>query len=970
MPKYKLLVTILILGILFAPKFSAQTVKPSNLERYAYQYIVELYERGAGDRLNREIHGFMARYPQSQFTNQLLFIRANLDLEQGNSDDALRIYDELLTEDLDLALRHNIYLYRAMTMIVQENYAAAMDQIQTLESETKDTALLSRANLYRARLYRKLGQYYSAMQSYQYTLNEQPEPEVEYEYFEVLVELQKEDEAKALLSNINAQSHIYTRSNVLWGKYLLDNNRFEEFDAHLSNIATILDDPDIELLRIRKAIAVEDYAVASDLVSQSKSKSPHFDYMRALTLIHAGNTAVADSILASLVKESDPEIQILSYLERLKILHKTDPVAAMVQLGGFIARPDNDVMKAEQLFTMGYFAYMNGDYPEALKYLAQARRESDKRLLLADIDIFIAQTWLRAKDNYQALTSFNRYLNLYPTGKDRDAALYYLGYLYHETKDYQMATSAFQSLIDGHSGSEYVPSAKFYLAEIDYYLANYNMALDAFLQIVKAEPENSDAILRLAQIYYYTGSYDNAETWVNKLAPTYDSLILEGHIQFIRKEYEQALLSFQKAEGSSNDKLRISEAKSYRALCLYQLKRYNEASRLYMELFEGQESPDTYLYLGAKSAYAAGDYHLALELFDQFMQTYPNSPYYLPVLADVANSYFNLGNYAQATTDYISILRRFRNTKVFNDVDQALLREVFTGLDFSLSRISDPAQSMELMGMIDTFESEYIRFELSYLLTKLYAGQDKWNEVLEQAQDLRSEFPDYRRNDVEMLMAQSLVNLNEYQEADSLLSNLYSDTRDLQALISWAEVDVLMGNYQDAILKFHDALQQEPSPELWFKALSASVAAGYVDFESLWHIGVDYEQEVPAARIVYLEYLMHNQRYEEADALAEDIINNSPNTHDHAMGFLNKALILHKGEDYENAIYELKKIMILFADFTDIQDLAAYYTVLSYQKNGAREEAQMHLWDYSHLLSEQHLEELNRLLQEHEEEQE
>lgn len=65
MPKYKLLVTILILGILFAPKFSAQTVKPSNLERYAYQYIVELYERGAGDRLNREIHGFMARYPQA-----------------------------------------------------------------------------------------------------------------------------------------------------------------------------------------------------------------------------------------------------------------------------------------------------------------------------------------------------------------------------------------------------------------------------------------------------------------------------------------------------------------------------------------------------------------------------------------------------------------------------------------------------------------------------------------------------------------------------------------------------------------------------------------------------------------------------------------------------------------------------------------------------------------------------------------
>jgi hypothetical protein len=38
--------------------------------------------------------------------------------------------------------------------------------------------------------------------------------------------------------------------------------------------------------------------------------------------------------------------------------------------------------------------------------------------------------------------------------------------------------------------------------------------------------------------------------------------------------------------------------------------------------------------------------------------------------------------------------------------------------------------------------------------------------------------------------------------------------------------------------------------------------------------------------------------------------------------------------------------------------------VLSYLKSGAKEEAQMHLWDYSPHLSEEHLTELNSLLQE------
>ncbi len=964
MPKYKVLAAVLILGIAFAQNISAQTPKPSNLERYAYQYIVELYDRGESEKLNNEINAFQARYPQSYFRNHLRFIGANLMVEKKQHCDALWIYDELLKEDLELSLRHKVYLYRALCLIGLEQNSEAMEQIQTLESETKDTFLLSRANLYRARLYKSFGQFYSAMQSYQYALREHPEPEVEYEYLEVLVRLGREQEALEILSKINENSHIYNKSHVLWSKHLLDNNRIADFDRHMQSIEIIHGDPSIQLLRLRKAVAQENFNEASAILEHSQNNGDYFLYYRALIKANTGQSEAADSTFAVLVRSASPEIKVLSYLERLKIMYRTEPVAAMVQLAQFIDNPANNIMRAEQLYSMGYFAYLKQDYREALKFLASARSEGKNRLVLADIDLLVALCRLKLKDSVAALTAFNRYLNLYPAGKDRDTALYYMGFLYHEAKDYSMAASAFRQLINQHPASSHLPSAKFYLAEIDYYMANYNKALDAFLEIVKAEPQNEDAILRVAQIYYYQGRYDDAEPWVKRLSPSYDSLILQGHINFVRKDYERALEAFQRAERSSTATLKVSEAKSYRALCLYQMKRFTEASKLYMELYVGKESPDTYLYLGAKSAYAAGDYHLALGLFDQFLETHPESQYFLPVLADVANSYFNMGNYAQATTDYISILSRFRNVAEFKAGEQALLREVFTGLELSLARISDPVPAADLAAMIDSFQSHYVRFELAFLLTKLYAGKQQWTDVLNRAEQLRRQFPDEKRTEIEMLMAESLINLNEYHQADSLLSTLYSDTLDMKALVAWAEVDVLLNNYEDAIVKFRDALKQEPGADLWYKALKASVSSGYRDFTEIWEAGNAYAEEIPAAQIICLEYLAAREQYEAAGILADRIINESLSTHDHATAFFYKAMILHESEQYERAIAELKKIMLLFPDFADIQDITAYYTVLSYLKMGAREEAQMHLWDYAPRMSETHLHDLNELMQE------
>lgn len=962
MPEKIKYLLILVLAVLLIKPTSAQTAGATNLEKYTYQYIVKLYERGETEILESEINSFLAQYPQSSYRQYLRFISANLLLEEQNYAAALRIYDEILREDLELKIRHQVYLHRALSLTGLKEYRQALDQLQLLENESKDSSLLAQANLYRARLHKSLGQDYSAMQAYQITLQHNPDPEVEYEYFEILVKLQKDTEALELLSQISPESNIYAKSNVLWAKYLLDNNRFTEYDELLQQIPELVHHPHIELLSLRKAVALGDYQAVGNILDSTENSGDFFEYYLALYMVHQGDESEADFLFSRLVEDSEPELKVLSFLERLKILFHSDPDSAMRQLRGFLDSPQNSIALAEQYYTLGYFAFQQQDFGEALSLLAQARSESKDRLQMADIDILIARCWLLAKEHARAIDSFNRYLNLYPRGKNRDTALYYLGFLHHEAKDYQQAIPAFKQLIADYPQSTFVPSAKYYLAEINYYLSNYNLALEAFLDILSKEPENHNAALRVAQVYFYLGDYSDAETWLAKIPPSYSSLILHGHINFNRKDYAQALQYFSQAENATENELRITEAKSYRALCLYQMKRYQEATELYLQLYQGQESPDIYLYLGAKAAQAAGDYHLALDLYNQFTSTFPDSQYYLPVLADIANSYYNMANYHKALTHYKNILLRFRNVKDFDPADQALLREVFTGIELTLQRLDDATLAYEVAQMADTFQSQFIRFELSYLVLKIYAEGEKWQDVLRSAEQMRVNFPEQSRMEIELLMSESLIKLNEYEQADSVLSTLYTETKDTRALIQWAQVDMHLGEYERALNKYQDALHLDPSPELWHQALQASADAGYQYFEALWQQGSDFEAQIPQVRLLRLAQLSSENRFEEALALADQVINESLNTHDHATAFYYKALITFLQGDYESAITGFEKTMLLFPDYADIQDNSAYHIILSYIKQGAMAEAELQLMEYSQVLSEAHLEEINMSL--------
>lgn len=947
-------------------KSSPSLLAVSNSDTYAYRYIVELYDAGDAYNLSKEITLFKATYPESVYLPYIRLIEGNLAMESGNYTKAIEIYELLLNIDLVQNVRNDILLNYAYCLSELKQYDRAFNILQRLDSETVNPVYIELSNNLRGDIYFHLGQFYSAEKAYKRAMVAFPDNEgIRFSLFSTYLALDKDDDALELLKAITPESDYYYKYIGSWLGYLLDNELYEDFDRFVEEqkLEDITSNLDIIDIRIRRALHIGDFEKTSQLLQKITIESPQFQYYQALVLINAGKEKQADSLLALLVSSARPEISVPAYMERVKLLFKKNPKAAIEQLNSYLKQTPSDFMKAELYYTMGFFYYNTGNYSEAIRHLGIARHYETSRELCSRIDILIAEAFYASGNNDLAKDTFNRYLNLYPYGSRRDKAYFYLGYMSFQEKDYTQAKVNFQMLQEQYPNSPYCNDATFYLAEMDFYLANYNLALENYLYLYSKKVDNEVVALRITQVYYYLGDYEKSESYIANLVPSYDTCILKGNIMLVKKEYEKAIDQFLQAEKYAPDNLKTIEAKSYRALCLYQMKHFKEASALYLQLSGQKESPDTYLFLAAKSAYAAKDYHLALELYNSFIDKYPESTHFLEALSNIANTYYNMGNYDRAINDWINILTRFRNQTKFTDNQLATIQDALIGLELALQYVNKEDLLAELLVLPDTFFSEYIKFELNYILVKVYANKKLWADLIASAEKMKEDFPQYRQEDVELLMATALIELNEYTKADSLLSELYAESRNNDTLLKWAELEFITGNYESALEKYKLAYKNNPNSEIWVNMLKCSEANNYNEFDHLWTLGIDFLENCPEVNVFRIRQLYYTEHFEEANQLAEHLINYSLSTFDHATAFLVMGMINYRKGEYQTAISTLSKVVMLFPEHKDICSKAINYIVRSLLDSGAYTEAEAFFIQHENELTITDKTELTELLE-------
>lgn len=922
-------------------------------------FIIGLYDHEQFDMAKKQIQIYENEYSNSKNTDLLLFLKANIAFAEYDYSSADSLYSILLTKVTDQPMLSEVLVNRAYIKFDWKEYLKALNSLSQAENITTDRTLLYRVELLKGRIYNAMYNPYDAQQSFLRALVYQKNDataisELTQSYLSTNNISQAKDLIDGLI-NLDSSPEVYASSFNVYIDYLLANEDYQQIlklESSIRNKKARI--PDSMLLRFAKThILLKDFDLALAQISQVRTYQDYRKFLTGLIYAQQDKDVQADSVFAELssaeipvqnqLADSNEDIAISSWLERIKILYKTSPEQALTYMNTYIAAIGNESVNPVILYTYGSLLFKSKKYQEAANTLISLKNLEPNSPLSQNIQIMLSDIWFAAGITDKARIAYSQYLKAYPQGKFRLHALYNVALIDFEQKDYKSASVNLKTVLAETKDEELIEKAQFMLADIDFYLANYNKAIEQYKLIKNKVISSNLTNYRIAQSLYYSEDYQSASELIPLL--TVDStnafqiLLLVGNINFNLKQYTSALDTYYQASKFNITELERQEIDSYIALTLYRLGNFKEASELYLKLSREKESPQAYLVMAAKASYHAKDYQQSLMLFKKFIEENPQSEFYNNVLASIGSIYYNQKEYAKATQVWVSLVKRFINNEYFSDDEQIILQTTFSGLQWCLKQDPDQAVLDDLNDSIDTFKSSYIRFELQYLLLKIYYGSEQWGDLLQMADDLRSEFPHKENNEIRRYVAGSLSKLSRFNEADSVYQTIYKIEPTADILTEWAELELHSGKSDAAILKLDQALTLDAKPDRLFKLLSTIVDVKPDTLSYYWSKWESTFNPMPdQAQIIWLQWNYDKANYAMCETLANPLLLNE-NLVIRSKAQLIKGLALYQTKNYESAILELYKTIYLYSDLPDIVLKAKLHVVKSYLAMGQTSEA-------------------------------
>ncbi|MGE5429581.1 MAG: tetratricopeptide repeat protein [Syntrophomonadaceae bacterium] len=321
-------------------------------------------------------------------------------------------------------------------------------------------------------------------------------------------------------------------------------------------------------------------------------------------------------------------------------------------------------------------AFQSGDYVKAYRLFEgfYAERGVDEELS-SSAKYYSGESLLRLNQVDAAIAAFGYFTSKYTESNFRADALYKLGTLYYRKHEYDNARKAFKLLLEDYPYNEYAGSAMYLIGDSYSQQMRYDEAVK-FLDDAIAAKNNSkfkaNSIYLLANIYEKKGDYRQAVANYDTLLAYYKTSPLAPHAQiriglcyFELKEYDNAILELNDPLIKDLADSLQTEARYILANSHYRLREYNDAAETYNQILkedpkgpvernakyglawvnfqqakyddafnlfssltrkgEGDSISVKSLFWSAECRRYAGKDDAALDLYDSFLKTYPQS---------------------------------------------------------------------------------------------------------------------------------------------------------------------------------------------------------------------------------------------------------------------------------------------------------------------------------------------------------
>lgn len=583
------------------------------------------------------------------------------------------------------------------------------------------------------------------------------------------------------------------------------------------------------------AAAYEDY-----LETYSEKAEGPLLYRAGYSYYSMGQDDKAIKYLKKSAGSADSVSYYASYYLGILYLKKGEKMYALNSFE-YTTRYDKDVqLKEEGSFQYGKVAYDAGKSDLAILELEKFLKDFPRSAHDNEVKELLAQAYVNGNNFNKAI----EYIETLPRrsntmNKAYQKATYLKGMELFNKEDYPAAVENFDKSLQNPIDPVYVTLSSFWCGEAYSIGRKYDEAIRYYSKVVDAgSAADAETLIKtrygLGYAYYNTKVYDRAlynfKEYTNKAdkkSSNYtDALIRLADCYYVSKSYQSAIDTYAKARsiGSPDNDYILLQVGIINGI----LKNYGEARSNLTSLvssYRKSQYRDEALFQRAQFEIEQGNYSVAVEGLSQLIRETPASPFIPFAYRRRAESYYNLKQYDKASSDYAFIVREFPTHQT--------AQQVIVPLQESLGLAGRSSEFDGYLDQVKKANPENKGFEnVEYESAKNLYFDQQYQKAITRLASFISSYPASQHvNEANYYIAESHYRLKEYDRALSIYQNIGNDmTVNIGSKVTAriAEIQFKQGKYDEAINSYHKLEKLASNKKDFYTAWSGIMESFYL----------------------------------------------------------------------------------------------------------------------------------------------
>jgi tetratricopeptide (TPR) repeat protein len=422
--------------------------------------------------------------------------------------------------------------------------------------------------------------------------------------------------------------------------------------------------------------------------------------------------------------------------------------------------------------------YAIGDYDSAISSYQEAIGAEPG----GDYAMFqIANSYYRAEQNYEAVTTFRKFLRIYPYSNLREQAQYNIGYIYLNNGNYSQAVEEFQTVINKYPNTSWAARAQYNIGDTYYNAGDYEKAIAAYKEVMEKYPDSEYIIEAVNGIQYAQmsgGETDSSSAVLEDFLADNPHTSMADQLRFRQADnyrqsgdYQGAIEEFKQYIRITNNDELLPDAHYNLADSYEETNQIDEAKQAYQTVvskFPDSERAAPSLAALGDIAYSKGNYKESFDYFSELAEI--SSEYRQEAYIGMGNAQLAMNNLEQAAEHYQSALDNEAN---YDPANVGLAKVAINNGNYP--------KAEELLSPVAESNTRDTGAEAQYLLGVIKYEQGEYQAAVKAFSNVSVLYEAYGEWVAKALLdqARSYIQMGQRGEARSTLNTLIEDYPDL-----------------------------------------------------------------------------------------------------------------------------------------------------------------------------------------------